>query len=55
MSRLTRILNDFGIEFLIEKNRLIAIEEYMIDGEFFHSRIDITDWSTQEIFDWLGV
>lgn len=55
MSRLTRILNDFGVEFLVERHRLIVIEQYTIDGENFHSKIDITDWSAQEIFEWLGI
>lgn len=54
MSRLERILTDHGIEFYVECHRLIAVEQYMIDGEYFHTKIDITDWSSSEIFEWLG-
>lgn len=55
MGRLERILRDNGIEFYIERHRLIAVEQYSIDGENFHTKVDITDWSSSEIFEWLGI
>ncbi len=54
MSRLQRILTENGVEFLVEDRRLYAVESYVIDGEYFSTKIDITNWSASEIYEWLG-
>lgn len=51
---ITRILNAHYIEHETIDDRIIAVEQYTIDGIPGEDRIDMTDWSFDRLYAWLG-
>jgi hypothetical protein len=48
------ILKRHGIRFEIVEGRLIADNEYNLDGRYYSEKIDLTDHSIKNIKIWLG-
>lgn len=51
---ITRILNAHYIEHETAGDRVIAVEQYTVDGIPGEERIDVTDWSFDRLYAWLG-
>lgn len=51
---ITRILNAHSIESETVGDRIVAVEKYTQDGIPGEDRIDLTDWSFDRLYDWLG-
>lgn len=48
------ILKRHGINFEMINDRLIADDEYSIDGKLYIEKADLTNYSVQSIKTWLG-
>lgn len=51
---ITRVLNAHNIENEIVGDRVVAIEIYTKDGIPGEDRVDLTDWSFDRLYTWLG-
>lgn len=53
-SQIARILTKHGIDYTITENKIIAVDEYTINGILHSDTIDITDISKEQLYEWLG-
>ena len=51
---LARILTKHGITYTVANGKVIAIDEYSINGEIFTELLDLTHISPERLYDWLG-
>lgn len=51
--RLCKILDMHGITY-VENGRVIADDVYTKDGNTFVVKIDLTDYTRSQLYDWLG-
>lgn len=54
INKLTSILERHGIKYEVIDNRVMAEEEYTINGVLHSDTIDMTDISPVQLYDWLG-
>lgn len=54
INKLTSILERHGIKYEVIDNRVMAEEEYTINGVLHSETIDMTDISPVQLYDWLG-
>ena len=54
IQELTRILTKHGINYTVAGGKVIAIDEYSINGEIFTELQDLTHISKERLYDWLG-
>ncbi len=54
IQELTRILTKHGITYNVINGKVIAIDEYSINGEIFTELLDMTYISPEQLYDWLG-
>ena len=54
INKLTSILERHGIKYEVIDNRVMAEEEYTINGVLHTDTIDMTDISPVQLYDWLG-
>lgn len=54
ITQLTRVLEQHGISHEVVNGKVLAEDSYSIDGEAYSEIIDLTDISTEQLYDWLG-
>ena len=54
ISQIARILTKHGINYTIVGNKIMADDEYTINGILYTDTLDMTDISTEQLYDWLG-
>ena len=54
IAQLTRILDKHGIKFEVIGNKVMAEDEYTINGVLHTDTLDMTDISPEQLYDWLG-
>jgi len=54
ITKLTSILEKHGIKFEVIDNKVIAEDEYTINGVLHTDTLDMTDISPEQLYDWLG-
>ena len=54
ISQIARILSKHGIGYTITENKIIADDEYTINGILHTDIIDMTDIDSEELYSWLG-
>jgi hypothetical protein len=54
IQELTRILTKHGITYTVLGGKVVAIDEYSINGEIFTELQDLTNISKERLYDWLG-
>ena len=54
IQELTKILDAHGIAYEIINDRVIADDNYTLDGIGYTDKIDLTDYSMTQLKDWLG-
>ena len=54
ISQIARILTKHGINYTITGNKIIADDEYTINGILHTDTIDITDINKEQLYEWLG-
>lgn len=47
-------LQEHGIKYRLKGTRIIAIDEYVKNGKVGFDYVDVTDFSVQQLRDWLG-
>lgn len=52
--QIAKILEAHSIGYTIECGRILANDEYTIDGVLHIEHTDVTDMSMRKLFDWLG-
>ena len=54
ISQIERILAKHGIGYTITGNKIMADDEYTINGILHTDTIDLTDISKEHLYEWLG-
>ena len=54
ITELTRILTNHGINFTVIENKVMAEDEYTINGVLHTDILDMTYISKEQLYDWLG-
>ena len=54
IEKLTSILEKHGIKFEVIGNKVMAEDEYTINGVLHTDTLDMTDISPEQLYDWLG-
>lgn len=54
ITELARILTNHGINFTVIENKVMAEDEYTINGVLHTDTLDMTDISPEQLYDWLG-
>lgn len=54
ISQIARILTKHGINYTITGNKIMADDEYTINGILHTDMIDLTNISPEQLHDWLG-
>ena len=54
IKKLTSILEKHGINFQVIGSKVIAEDQYTINGVLHTEALDITDISPDQLYDWLG-
>jgi hypothetical protein len=54
ITKLTSILAKHGIKYEIIGNKVIAEDQYTINGALHTDTLDMTDISPEQLYDWLG-
>jgi len=54
IEKLTSILEKHGIKFEVIDNKVMAEDEYTINGVLHTDTLDMTDISPEQLYDWLG-
>ena len=54
ISQISKILEKHGINYTITGNRIIADDEYTLNGILHIDTLDMTDIDPEQLYDWLG-
>lgn len=54
IANIAKILDLHYINYNIDNNRIIAEEVYTKDGKLYIDKIDITNYTKRELYNWLG-
>jgi hypothetical protein len=54
INELTHILDKHGIIYSIVNNKVIANDEYSVNGVLYTDTLDLTYISVEQLYDWLG-
>ena len=54
IKKLTSILERHGINFQVIGSKVIAEDQYTINGVLHTDTLDMTDISPEQLYDWLG-
>lgn len=54
ISQIARILTKHGINYTITENKIMADDEYTINGILHTDMIDLTNIGPEQLCDWLG-
>lgn len=54
INELTHILDKHGIIYNIINNKVIANDEYSVNGVLYTDTLDLTYISVEQLYDWLG-
>lgn len=54
IQELTNILNAHGITYEIADGKVIADDDYTLNGMNYTDKIDLTEISKEQLIDWLG-
>jgi len=54
ITKLTSILERHGIKHEVIDNKVIAEDQYTINGVLHTDTVDMTGISTEQLYDWLG-
>ena len=54
ISQIARILTKHGINYTITGNKIIADDEYTINGILHTDTLDMTDIDSEKLYEWLG-
>lgn len=54
ITKLTGILERHGIKHEVIGNKVMAEDQYTINGVLHTDILDMTDISTEQLYDWLG-
>lgn len=54
INELTHVLDKHGIIYSIVNNKVIANDEYSVNGVLYTDTLDLTYISVEQLYDWLG-
>ena len=52
--QLIRLLNVHGVTWKIDGTRLYADDHAVIAGREYHDWLDVSDWTVEQLYHWLG-